>query len=242
MAALLASIVLYAVARPRIAAGDPRAEMARAAGVGPGRRSGAAHEAHRRALAGDGRRRLRSRRLAARDAARCREPHRGPGAGRASGRGLVLRTQPHRVRLLPASRASRPPRHVQHAAGRAWARRLPARSAGDLVRPPAASPGSAAFGLGEHLRDGLVRRPPLLPAARRRPRAPSGYAHAAAGAAADAGLRDRARTRPAARVALARRHRHPAPAHDGPHRSRATPSSRGETRGSPSSRGRRSWR
>jgi hypothetical protein len=34
MAALLASIVLYAVARPRIAAGDPRAETARAAGVG----------------------------------------------------------------------------------------------------------------------------------------------------------------------------------------------------------------
>ena len=164
LAALLTSCAVFGLAVR---------ERGRAAAARPGRRDRArqrarpAHQAERRDRGGDGGADVRRGRLEA-GWPRAGRPARRRGSDRrAAGRRLVPGAESARDRLAPADRPARARGHAHAAARRARAGRLPARAPRHLSRPPAPESGSAALGLGQHLRHGLVRRASLLPAARR---------------------------------------------------------------------------
>ncbi len=184
---------------------------------GPGGGARAPHEAHRRAGGGRRRRRLRGRRLAPARAGGQRALRRRARPGRAACGGLVVRTQPPGLRVLPALRFTRPPDHVRDAPRRARSARLREVAARHLHRPPAPEPRAASLGLGQHLRRHVVRRPPLLPTRERRCREPARNGDAPARAPAHGRVRGGSRPRRAPRPRPGGQPRPAAPPAHGPH-------------------------
>ena len=213
-----------------------RHPLAEAAAVGLAVGPRAAHQAERRA----------------RDARRGVATHAVDGlraasaVARAPARIAVLRARRRSPSAAGSTRAcsSRPARSSRSPWGPtpACSSSRPASAAlADYLRVPLATfsdpqllqPGSAALRLGQHLRHGLVRWPPLLPAARERGRAPAGDADAAARAAADGGIRGwGSRAAPA----LAARRGRAGPAAPAAHRARRSRATRGSPGAIPSSR------